>query len=71
MRLVFVAAVALACAACGTTNSQRGLSGAALGAGIGLLGGPIGVAAGAAIGAGAGILTDEDDIYLGEPVWDR
>lgn len=71
MRLMFLASAALMLAACGTTNSQRGLSGAALGAGVGLLGGPIGVVAGAALGAGTGILTDEDDIYLGEPVWDK
>ncbi len=38
---------------------------------MGLLGGPVGVAAGAALGAGTGILTDKDDIYLGEPVWDK
>lgn len=69
-RLIAGAAALALLAACGTTTSQRGLSGAALGAGVGLLGGPVGVAAGAALGAGAGVLTDEDDFYLGEPVWD-
>lgn len=71
MKMLGLSCAALALAACGTTNSQRGLSGAAIGAGVGLLGGPIGVAAGAALGAGTGILTDKDDIYLGEPVWDK
>jgi hypothetical protein len=70
MKLTLLASAALLLAACGTTPSQRGLSGAAIGAGVGLLGGPIGVASGAALGAGAGLVTDEDDIYLGEPVWD-
>jgi hypothetical protein len=70
MKIVVAGAALLALGACGTTTSQRGLSGAALGAGVGLLGGPVGVAAGAALGAGAGIVTDEDDLYLGEPVWD-
>lgn len=70
MKVLVLGAAVLALGACGTTTSQRGLSGAALGAGVGLLGGPVGVAAGAALGAGAGIVTDEDDLYLGEPVWD-
>lgn len=70
MKVLVLGAAVLALGACGTTTSQRGLSGAALGAGVGLLGGPVGVAAGAALGAGAGIVTDEDDLYLGEPIWD-
>jgi hypothetical protein len=64
-----LAALALV-SACGTTNSQRGLSGAALGAGVGAIGGGVGVLAGAAIGASIGILTDRDTIYLGEPIWE-
>lgn len=65
---VFLAA-AICLAGCGSTTSQRGLSGAGIGAGIGLIAGPPGVAAGAAIGAGVGALTEKDDIYLGEPLW--
>lgn len=73
-----VAAIALSFAltACGTTQSERGLSGAGLGAAAGAAGAAIaggGVAAGAAIGAAAGaatgVLTDEEDIDLGEPAW--
>ncbi|MDP3495811.1 MAG: hypothetical protein Q8R82_22100 [Hyphomonadaceae bacterium] len=70
MKTIMLGVAVLALSACGTTNSQRGLSGAAIGAGVGLLGGPIGVLGGAAIGAGVGLLTDKDTIYLGEPIWE-
>ena len=56
-------------AACGTTPGDRALSGAGIGAGIGLLGGPPGVLIGAAIGGAGGALTDPEDVNLGEPVW--
>jgi osmotically inducible lipoprotein OsmB len=69
-RIVAGLAVLALAGACGTTNSQRGLSGAALGAGFGALGGGVGVLAGAAIGAGIGMLTDRDTLYLGEPIWE-
>lgn len=69
-------ALALTLSACGTTQSERGLSGAGLGAAAGAAGAAIaggGVAAGAAIGAAAGAaagaLTDEEDVDLGEPAW--
>jgi osmotically inducible lipoprotein OsmB len=65
-------------AACGDTRLERGLSGAGIGAGAGaatsgvtggnLLGGAL---LGGAAGGAAGALTDEDDIDLGEPIWDR
>lgn len=70
MKIIAFGAAVLLLTACGTTNGQRGLSGAMIGAGVGLLGGPVGVGAGALIGAGAGILTDADDINLGKPVWE-
>lgn len=68
----------LALAACGSSTTDRALSGGAIGAGAGaagsaitgdspVTGGLIGGAAGAAIGG----LTDEDDINLGDPIWDR
>ncbi len=69
-RLACGVAALLLLGACGTTNSQRGISGAAIGAGVGLLGGPVGVVAGAAIGAGTGVLTDAEDFNLGKPIWD-
>ena len=70
MRIVLLAVAASALAACGTTQAQRGLSGAAIGGGVGLLGGPGGILVGAGVGAGVGILTDKEDLYLGEPIWE-
>ncbi len=79
-RLVTAAilASALGLAACGTGTGERAISGGALGAGVGagaagVTGGNIGTGAllGGAAGAAAGALTDEDDIYLGEPIWRR
>jgi len=62
--------------ACGHSTSDRALSGGALGAGAGALGGAItggspvtGAVIGGAAGAAAGALTDEEDIDLGKPVW--
>jgi osmotically inducible lipoprotein OsmB len=64
--------------ACGDSKLDRGLSGAAIGAGAGgaawavtgtsTLGGAV---LGGAAGAATGVLTDEDDIDLGKPVWRR
>ena len=71
MRLAVLGLALLALAACGTTKSQRGLSGASIGAGVGLLGGPGGVLVGAAVGGSVGYLTDKEDLYLGEPIWDN
>jgi uncharacterized membrane protein len=61
--------------ACGSSTSDRALSGAGIGAGVGLVGGALvgapltGAAIGGAVGAGTGALTDEDDIDLGKPFW--
>ncbi len=73
---VGVCALALALSACGTTQSDRAISGAGLGAAAGAAGGAIaggsvgaGAAIGAAAGAAAGALTDEEDVDLGEPAW--
>lgn len=69
--LAAVAAIALPLAACGDTKTERGLSGAGIGAGIGaagaaLTGGSVlgGALIGGAAGAATGVLTDEDDIDL-------
>jgi hypothetical protein len=70
MKLALLAVAALGLSACGTTQAQRGLSGAAIGGGVGLLGGPGGILVGAGVGASVGILTDKEDIYLGEPIWE-
>lgn len=69
-RIVAGLAVLALAGACGTTTSQRGLSGAGLGAAFGAIGGGVGVLAGAAIGASIGILTDADTINLGKPIWE-
>ena len=73
--LSILAAVALfALSACGSSTSDRALSGAGIGAGAGavgglLLGDPVtGAIGGGALGAGAGALTDENKINLGKPV---
>ena len=54
---------------CGTTQGDRGLSGALIGGGIGLVGGGGGVVVGALVGAGIGMLTDNSTIHLGPPRW--
>lgn len=77
LRLALVAALGLTVQACGVNTGDRAVSGAGIGAGggaaIGLLFGGIGAIPGALIGAASGgttgALTSEDQIYLGEPVW--
>ena len=76
IRLIIALCIILLLTACGSTKSDRAISGAGLGAGAGALGagltgGGIGTGAviGAAAGAAAGALTDEDDVNLGKPVW--
>ena len=71
-------AAALALAACGSTMEERGISGAGIGAGAGAVVGAVtglSIAQGALIGAAAGgltgILTDKEQIDLGEPVWKK
>lgn len=65
----------LSLAACGSSTSDRALSGGGIGAGVGLVGGAIvgapveGALIGGAVGAGTGALTDEDDVDLGKPIW--
>lgn len=61
---------------CGSSKTERGLSGAGIGAGVGAAGSAItggsilgGAALGGAAGAATGVLTDEDDVDLGEPLW--
>ena len=61
----------LALAACGETRGERALSGGAIGAGAGAVGGALmggdpvtGALIGGAVGAGTGALTDKDQINL-------
>jgi osmotically inducible lipoprotein OsmB len=65
-------------AACGSSTSDRAMSGGAIGAGAGAAVGAVtgtsvlgGAVLGGAAGAATGAVTDEDDIDLGKPVWDR
>lgn len=76
--LVALAVASLVLAACGSSRTDRALSGGAIGAGVGagtaaVTGGNVlgGAAIGGAGGAAAGGLTDKDDLDLGEPVWRR
>ena len=73
-----MAVVGLMLAACGTSTTERGVSGAGIGAAAGagtaaVTGGnPVtGAVLGGAAGGATGVLTDEEDIDLGDPVWDR
>ncbi len=76
-RAVGVVALA-AMVGCGTTSSDRAISGAGIGAGAGAaigamtgMGPGTGAAIGAAAGAATGGLTKKKQIDLGEPVWKR
>jgi osmotically inducible lipoprotein OsmB len=62
--------------ACGSTTGDRALSGGAIGAGVGAVGGAIvggspgtGALIGGAVGAATGGLTKQKDLDLGRPVW--
>jgi len=63
-------------AACGNQPGERALSGGAIGAGVGAVGGAViggspvtGAIIGGAVGAAAGGLTEKSDIDLGKPIW--
>ena len=75
---VFMFAMTLAVAGCGTTPEERGLSGAGIGAGAGaVLGAVTGLSVlqsaliGGAAGGLTGALTNENQINLGKPAWKR
>lgn len=75
--IVVVLALGLLLTACGESRTDRALSGAGIGAGVGAAGSAAtggnvlgGAVLGGAAGGAAGAVTDEDDIDLGEPVWD-
>ena len=57
--------------ACGTTATDRTVSGAGIGAGVGLLGGPPGVVVGALVGGATGAVTSPSQVDLGRPIWER
>lgn len=73
-----LAILGLILAACGSSTTDRALSGGGIGAAAGagtaaVTGGnPVtGGLLGGAAGAAAGALTDEDDVNLGDPIWNR
>jgi osmotically inducible lipoprotein OsmB len=61
--------------ACGTTTTDRAVSGGLIGTTVGVVGGLVvgapleGALIGAGVGTVTGILTDEDEINLGRPIW--
>jgi osmotically inducible lipoprotein OsmB len=76
MKLVYAFSFVLLLAACGESKLDRGLSGGAIGAGVGAAAGAAtgggivrGGLLGGAAGGAAGVLTDEDDVDLGDPAW--
>jgi len=69
--LTALGVLSLSVAACGTSKTDRALSGGGIGAGVGAAGAAVtggnvwtGAAIGGAVGAAAGVMTDEDDIDL-------
>lgn len=73
---VFGSVMLLSLAACGSTRSDRAISGGAIGAGVGagagaLTGGsPVGGALlGGAAGAATGAFTNQKQLDLGKPAW--
>lgn len=79
LRLAIVALlISIGLTACGQTRTERGVSGAGIGAAAGaatsgVTGGNIlgGALLGGAAGGAAGALTEEEDLDLGDPIWDR
>ena len=70
MRTVVILVLAAAMlSGCGTAMGDRGLSGAGIGAGIGVVGGPPGVLVGGVVGAGVGMISSPRQINLGRPFW--
>lgn len=64
--------------ACGTTTSDRALSGGGIGAGVGAVGSALtggspvtGAVVGGAVGAAAGAMTNKNQVDLGKPAWKK
>lgn len=68
-RLFAFALIATFLSGCGTETADRGLSGAGIGAGIGVIGGPPGMVLGGIVGAGVGMVSSPSQIDLGKPAW--
>jgi osmotically inducible lipoprotein OsmB len=70
-KTLLITAILVGLTACGYNRGERALSGGAIGAGVGALGGAVvggdpvtGAVVGGAAGAATGALTDPDDINL-------
>ena len=70
-KIIAISAILLSLTACGYNRGERALSGGAIGAGVGALGGAVvggdpltGAVVGGAVGAATGALTDPDDVNL-------
>ena len=77
-RFLTITILTVALAGCGTSKTDRAVSGAGIGAAAGAVGGALvggsaatGAVVGGAAGAAAGALTDESDVDLGDPVWKK
>lgn len=77
-RTIAALCLTLVLAACGSTQEDRGLSGAGIGAAAGAVVGAVtglsiveGVLIGAAAGGATGLLTDKSQVDLGEPAWKK
>lgn len=74
-RILLAGVLLVSLSACGTTTSDRAISGGAIGAGVGAVGGYIlgspveGALIGGAVGAGTGALTKPETVDLGKPIW--
>ena len=68
-KVVVMALAAALLSGCGTAVGDRGLSGAGIGAGIGVVGGPPGMVIGGAVGAIAGMVSKPQQVNLGKPAW--
>jgi len=76
LHLIVIALTTLSLSACGTSTSDRTLSGAGIGAGTGAVGAAVlganpvaGALVGGVVGGATGGLTSKKDINLGEPAW--
>lgn len=78
LRMAALGLVMTSLAACGSTTSDRALSGAGIGAATGAVGGALlgdsgtavkGAIIGGAVGAAAGAATKKKDVDLGKPIW--
>ena len=69
MKQTLLVSATLLFAACGTMRGERAISGAAIGAGVGLVSGGVGVLVGAILGGSAGYVMSPEEINLGKPIW--